>query len=336
VRILDMGRIKFIAIFLVFFLLSFFVMQSHHVSALDAGIIDSDVTVDIFPENPQAYQDVTITLSSYAADLNKASILWKNGTKTLQSGYGKTTYSFKTLGPDQAISFRVTITLPDSSASLTKVITVNPQEVDTLWESVDGYTPPFYKGKSFVSREGTVKVVAIPNTSTLGTSKGRVTYTWKVDDNTNLAVSGYGKDAYVFKNSSLNETENISVTASSVDGKYTAKNSLEIPIVDPTIIFYKKSPSEGVLYNNALVDEAPLTENEATIIAIPYFLAVRGHELNLTYKWQTNGEDVDTPTIKNELTVHPASRGGYATISLVIENTAMLFQKASSQLKLNL
>ncbi|MEI6659924.1 MAG: hypothetical protein WCK91_00695 [bacterium] len=327
---------KFIVLLLGLFFLSFFILPTHRIQALDAGIVDSDVNVDLFPENAQPYSDMTITLSSYAADLNKALIVWKNGKNTLQSGYGKTSYSFKTLAPDQAITFKVTITIADANASLTKTITINPQELDILWESVDGYTPPFYKGKSFVSSEGTIKAVAIPNSSTLGSSKGRVTYTWKADNNTNLAVSGYGKDAYVFKNSNLNTSENISVSASSIDGNYDAQNNVRVPIVDPKIVFYKRSPTEGVLYNNALVDEASITEDEATIVAAPYFLVTKGQDLNLTYSWQTNGQDVKTPDIKNELTVHPTSRGGYATIDLVIENTVMLFQKVQAQLKLDL
>ena len=317
-------------------LLPLFVFHIQRASALDAGLVDNDINVDLLPENPKPYGDVTITLSSYAVDLNKSMLIWKNGKNTLQSGYGKITYSFKTLGPDMAIVFNISITSPDGSSSLTKTITINPQEVDVLWESVDGYTPPFYRGKSFASSESMIKAVAIPNSTTLGSSHGRVTYTWKNGDNTDLGVSGYGKDAYVFKNSNLNTSENISVLASSVDGNYSATSNLNIPIIDPTLIFYKKSPTEGVLYNSALVNEIPMTDNEATIVGVPYFLATKGHDLDLSYKWQINDNDVTTPNLKNELTIHPTDHNGYATISLAIENTVLLFQKVSSKLQLDL
>jgi hypothetical protein len=304
--------------------------------AADTSINGSDITVDLFPENPKAYTDTTITLSSYAVDINKAMIVWKNSKNVLLSGYGKTSYSFQTLGPDIGITFIVTITPAESGTPLSKNITIRPQEVDILWESVDGYTPPFYRGKSFVASEGTIKAVAIPNSSTLGSSKGQVTYAWKNGGDAAQSESGYNKDAYVFKNSNLNDSENISVTASSLDGRYNAVSKMNVPIVSPFILFYKKSPTEGTLYNQALGNETTITEAEATIVAEPYFMSLTGQGGNLEYHWQTNNQDITTPTTKNELTVAPTARGGYATISLVIENVALLFQKASASLKLNL
>jgi len=73
-----------------------------------------------------------------------------------------------------------------------------------------------------------------------------------------------------------------------------------------------------------------------TIVAEPYFLSLKGHENNFIYSWQINGERIATPSKKTELTIRPTSRGGYATIDVVIENLNELFQKVSNQLKLNL
>jgi hypothetical protein len=304
--------------------------------ALDDSITASDISVDISPSNPQPYSDVTISLSSYAVDINKATIVWKNGKNTLLSGIGKTSYSFKTLGPDVGITFNISITPVESGSPLGKQVTIRPSEVTLLWESANGYVPPFYRGKSFPSSESIIKVVAVPNSASLGSSKGKVVYTWKKNDSTDLGLSGYNKDSYVYQNNNLDTEDKITVQASSVDGIYNATNNATIDIVDPTIVFYKKSPTEGVLYNQALGEEVSIPEDQATIVAVPYFLAIKGNEGDLTYKWQTNGTDIATPLEKTELSIEPASRGGYATISLAIENASLLFQKVSAQLKLNL
>lgn len=317
-------------------LFSLIIKPTPSLGATDTGITGSDINVDLTPENPQPYSDITINLSSYATDLNKANIQWKNGKNILLSGYGKTSYSFKTFGSDVGISFSIVITPADSGASITKNITINPQEVNVLWESMDGYTPPFYRGKSFVSPEGMIKVVAIPNSSTLGSFRGKVTYTWKNGDKTDLGMSGYNKDSYVFKNSNLNDQENIGVQASSLDGSYNAANNVTIPIINPLLIFYKKSPTEGVLYSQALIGETPVPEDEVTIVAVPYFMSIKGQSGYLDYKWQVNGNDISTPSKKTELTLHPTSHGGYADINLAIENANLIFQKISAQLKLNL
>lgn len=301
-----------------------------------SGLYDGDINVETIPENPQPYENVTIILSSYATDLNKAMIEWENESKVLLSGYGKTSYSFKTLGPDSSVYFNIKITPTGYYQPIIKNVGVNTSEVELLWEAVDGYTPPFYKGKSFVSREGAIKVVAIPNTRKTSSIKGKVTYNWKRDGDSVLSASGYNKNSYVFMNKELNPTEKVTVTASSLDNQYNATKTIEIPTISPKIIFYKKSPTEGVLYNKALVDDDYLVGEEMTIVAEPYFLAIKGKEGIFDYTWKINGDPIKTPIKKTELTVAPTSRGGYANISLTLENFNTLFQKVIGQLKISL
>ncbi|MEK7585661.1 MAG: hypothetical protein AAB477_00265 [Patescibacteria group bacterium] len=303
-------------------------------AASEIGLQSGDIEVETIPENPEPYQDVTINLTSFATDLNKATIVWQSGGRTVLSGIGRTSYSFKALGPNITITLDVSITPPNSTDKVTKRISINPSEIDILWEGIDSYTPPFYKGKSFVSSGGMIKVVALPTTSTSG--RTNATYSWKNNDNAVLNASGYNKDSYIFVNDELNTRENISVTASTVNGSYNATKNLNIPIVNPKIIFYKKSPTEGVLYNKALINETFISEDEFTLVAVPYFLSLKGNENDFSYKWQINGEGIETPSRKTELTVRPSSKGGYATISLVLENLNAFFQKASGQIKINL
>lgn len=317
-------------------ILGIFLFSGANVRASELGLQDNDIDVSTIPENPEPYQNVTIKLNSYAADLNKAFIEWRNGNKLLLSGYGKTSYSFQTLGPDVPISFNVTITLSDSGDKVTKIFTINPSEIELMWEGVNSYTPPFYRGKSFPTREGGIRVVAIPNTTTIKQGKGNISYTWKNNDTVIQGVSGYGKDSYIFSNDQLRTKENVTVIASSIDGKYNATKNIDIPISSPKMIFYKKSPTEGVLYNKALTDGTFVSDDEFTIVAEPYFLSLKGNENSFSYDWKINGESIATPSRGNELTVHPSSRGGYATINLVLENLSFLFQKVSGKLSLSL
>lgn len=297
---------------------------------------ESDVTVALIPENPQPYDDVTINLTSYATDLNKAMIQWQSGANIVLSGYGKTSYSFKASGPNTITIIDVVIGIPGSIDNITKRIAITPSEVELIWEGVDSYTPPFYRGKSFPSAEGMIKVVAIPNTSVIKKGKGNITYTWKAGDNTVQGVSGYNKDSYVFQNSELNDVEKVSVTAESIDGQYNAKNTIEVPVTEPKILFYKKSPTEGILYNEALTDNVFVKDDELTVVAEPYYLALKGNENIFNYNWKINGEEISTPSKKTELTIRPASRGGYATIGVTLENLTTLYQKVVGQLKISL
>ena len=302
-------------------------------AALDIGVQDSDINLNLTPENPEPYQDVTMEITSYATDLNKATIEWKTGSKTLLSGIGRTKYSFTTSGPNVPSVFDVTIRPSEGGDPITKRISINPSEIEIMWEAVDGYTPPFYKGKSFISPEGLIKAVAMPGTVKTGNS---ITYTWKNNGEVVQNASGYNKNSYIFQNKTINTKERIGVEASSVNGGYDATKTIDIPIIQPKIIFYKKSPTEGILYNKALVDETSMTEDEMTIVAEPYFLAWRGNEGQFNYNWQINDKDIDTPSKKTELTVRPTSRGGYATVNLSMENFSTLYQKVKGMLRINL
>jgi len=327
-------KIKFLL--LPVFLLGIIFIPMYLYAESEIVLQENDVDITTIPENPEPYQNVTIKIVSYATDLNKALIEWRSGSSTILSGYGKTSYSFKTFGPNTTTVFEIKITPAGSFASITKKVSISPSEIEVLWEAVDGYTPPFYKGKSFISRESTIKIVAIPNTNTIKKGSGSIVYTWKSDYKTIQNASGYNKNSYTFRNDPLNATEEITVTASAVDGKYNAIKTIYIPIVSPKIIFYKKSPTEGILYNHALLENTLIEEDETTIVAEPYFLALKGNERQFTYDWKINGQKVATPSKKREITIRPSSRGGYATISLTMENLRVLFQEVSGQLKLSL
>lgn len=323
------------------FLIGFFILGIINIPCISSAeteimVQESEIIMEITPQNPQPYQDVTINLSSYATDLNKAMILWRSGSKTVLSGIGSTSYSFKTDGAGSSNIFDITITPVGSMNIITKKVSIYPSEVEIMWESVDGYTPPFYKGKSLPITGGFIRAVAIPNTTTIQSGNGSISYTWKNSDSVVESASGYNKNSYVFKNSMLDEINKITVSASSVAGNYSAENTIEIPLSKPKLLFYKRSPIEGVLYNNALYGETTMPEDEMTIVAEPYFMIMNRGGNIFTYDWKINGNSVKTPSKKTEMTVRPTSRGGYATIDLLIENVNELFQEVSSKLKISI
>ncbi len=327
-------KIKFFLVLI--FVLTILNWPYNSLAEMQIEVQDNELSVEVNPNNPAPYEDVTITLTSYATDLNKAIIVWKTSGNTVLSGIGKTSYSFKASGPNTANIFDITITPVGSMTTINKRVAITPSEIEIMWESVNGYTPPFYKGKSLPSSGSLIKAVAIPNTDTIKSGSGSITYNWKNNNSAVLDASGYNKNSYIFKNSMFDTKNEITVAASSVDGRYTAEKTIQIPTYSPKIVFYKKSPTEGILYNQSLEKEADMFEDEITLVAEPYFLTLKNNETNFTYDWKINGNNIQTPSKKSELTVRPTSRGGYATISLTIQNMNELFQKVSSQLKLNL
>jgi hypothetical protein len=299
-------------------------------------IQENEINVELSPERPKPYENVTIKISSYATDLNKALITWKMNNRLTISGIGKTSYSFQTEGPDTINVIDIDIKPFGSMDTINKRINLNASEVELMWESISGYAPPFYKGKVLPVDGELIRVVAFPNTMTIKYGIGSLTYSWKNNGEANLDASGYNKNSFKFRNGLFDKNNQITVTASSVTGNFTAENSVEIPMFKPKLIFYKKSPTDGILYAKALDKEITMLEDEMTIIAEPYFSSFRGDENAFNFSWSINEKSIQTPTNKTELTVRPTSRGGYATINLVVENMNSLFQKISNQLRINI
>lgn len=301
------------------------------------GAQAEDVSINMVPQNPRPFTQVNLNLESFAVGLDSANITWRSGEKTVLSGIGKTRYSFTTGGPNTSTIFDITIAPDDGTASLKKNITITPSDLDMLWETVNSYTPPFYKGKALPSKESVIKIVAFPNTSGLSqTSQKNISYTWKNNYDVVKNSSGTGKNKYIFTNSEINNTEKISVAASGPGGTYSASGSLNIDIVQPQILFYKKSPLEGILYQTSLKDGDYIDEDEITLVVEPFFMLFSEGSSAIKYNWKINNNLIETPSNPRELTVRPSSRGGYATIEFGIENISKLFQKATKSLKIEL
>ncbi len=328
-----MNKITKNFLFIVFIVFAFVGMTK--VFAIDAQ--GNDITISTNPESPLPFSQVAITLTSYSMDLDKANIEWNSNGNTVLSGLGKTKYSFTTGGPNTSTVFNVNIIPEDQSQSITKTFAILPSDIDMLWEAMDSYTPPFYKGKALPSKEGRIKIVAYPNTSGLSqTSQKNISYTWKNNFDTVKSASGSGKSKYIFTNSDLKNVEKISVSASGPGNSYTAEGSVSINMVNPQIIFYKKSPLEGALYQKSISNEDYLPEDEITFLAEPYFMSFKNGESGIDYSWKINGASVDTPKSPRELTVRPSARGGYATVSFSLENTKKLFQSVANNIKIEL
>lgn len=298
-------------------------------------IQESEISFEMIPENPEPYEKVVINLYSYATDLDKAVISWLRNNESISSGIGKKSISVVSPGPNSSIILDITIIPAGQSSAIRKNIVIGPSDMNILWEAVDGYVPPFYKGKALPSRGGSIKVVSIPNTASITSNIGEMDYTWKNNGVTVENTSGYNKNSYLFKNSLFSTEDQIEVSVSSVSNNYNSTRRITVPAYNPSLIFYKKSPTDGILYNRGITTDFSLEEDQATFVASPYNLATGNNDNLFDYTWYVNGEMVSTPK-KNEISIRPTSRDGYVEIGLTIENLQELFQKVTNVFNVNL
>jgi hypothetical protein len=327
---------------LLFSLLLFCIWFFAHtpVSLAQTPIESGDLFFEIAPEIPEPGQLVKVRLGSYVFSVDELYVEWIEDGQVKLSGNGEKNFKF-TAG---AIGETKLVTLivkdkPGGSILFRKNIVSKPSGLDILWQAVDSYTPPFYKGKALPTSEGVVKIIALP-TFQVGTKNvlpKDVIYSWKRNYNPIVQASGYGRNSISIKQSFLVDEEKISVVANEPNEGGTAQASLLIKPYTPKIVFYAKDPLMGIDFHNGVDEATRLGENDVTVVAIPYFVSPKNIlDPDLLYTWKLNDSLITTPNIKNQIILRGASTGGAATLELNIESAKKLFLTVKNKILLEL
>lgn len=305
---------------------------------VDAQLQNTDITLSISPEYPVLNENITAQLSSYVIDLNKANILWSVNNQEIGKGIGKKNILFilDNINTENTLTVNIETT---NGQNITKNIIIPSGDIDMLWEAQDSYVPPFYKGKVLVAKEGTFKVVAIPNIINNGNriSSNNLSYAWTKNGNKQINASGWGKSSFIFSGDYLDLRNKVEVTVSDILGKTKLKGKIDLQPSEPKILFYKKDPILGLQNQNALENEFIINPEGETIIAIPYFFSPKDlNSSNLMWEWQVGGEKISTPIPKNEIKVKgEEGKSGRTKIKIVVSNIKTLFQEANKEINVS-
>jgi hypothetical protein len=301
------------------------------------AIRDNDIAVDLIPAVPGPNQNVKIELSSYSTNMNKATITWSLNGKQSLTGIGKTSFSFTTgdIGSSTVIDIAIIV---EQGTRVDKKITIQPSQVDLLWEANESYVPAFYKGKALPIQESRIRVVAFPIEKDGSIEPLTKVYNWKKNYVVDQVSSGYGKYSFILKNSYMETSNNISVVTSSQSGSGST-GALTLNYIKPLILLYEKNPALGLRLNKLLNNGFTMATGEMTISAEPFYFSKYKSsiaEKNMEYKWTINGTAVYPPAQPNEITIKGSSQPGTAAISIGITNINTLFQEAKQTVNVKL
>src|SRR3989338_8758623 len=300
-----------------------------------AQVRSTDIVLGLSPEFPSPNQSVTATLSSYATNLDKANISWSVNNQEMGSGIGKKVFSFNTGNLCSPLSLNVLINTIDGQ-SVQKTISLTPADVDMLWEANDSYVPPFYKGKTLASNQGSFKVVAIPSLINKSgkVNKDNLSYVWTKDRSVQSNSSGWGKNYFIFQHSYLDKENVVEVKISDITGEANATGTVRPSISSPKIVFYENDPALCIEWGRAVENISTVSQAGEVFIAEPYFFSPKNITApELVFNWFVNEAEVQTSNSKNILSVKPeAGQSGNAIIKVIVENTKTLFQEAEKEI----
>jgi len=310
-------------------ILSLFIL-SGIVSAQSA----SGLTVQVIPEIPGPNEQVDLKLVSYSLELGNSTVSWYIDNKLVLSKKGARNFSFTTSDIGVTTNIRIAVNSPRGNTE--EFLSFTPADVDILWEAVDSYTPPFYKGKALLPSQGSIKILAIPSIKQAGkyTNADKLTYVWEKDykkRNFN-EKSGYGKKSLTFTRNLIEDNEIIGVTVSTPNGSVSTKGRTILRTQEPEILFYKKSPLSGTLYENAIKKDVLITDGELEIVAEPYFFSVADKESDqIEYKWMVDNKETEGENQGNDSIIFRSTEeggGGISNISLNVKHAKKILQFA--------
>jgi hypothetical protein len=327
-----------LGIFSLFLLIFFSVAGFSLLSANIASATEpSSISITVAPQNPAPGESVTISVSSFAVNLDSVKITWFAGGKVVATGTGKKSVSLNAGAASTQTVVEARIALPDGE--IDKKVTIRPSPMTILWQANDSYVPPFYKGKAMPSEGSDIKVVAVPEIREGGVmvSPENMTYDWQKDYNNDASGGGYGKNYYIYTNDYLESSNTISVTASTVDQLFSSSANVTIAPTSPIISFYLKNPVLGVTWDNALVNGS-LIKDEDVVFAAPYFISPKNiMNPELTWEWLINDNQATSSLFfKNTLPLKVApGTSGTSLLRLNIGSNDKIFESATKSISVS-
>jgi hypothetical protein len=310
---------------------------SFSVFNVSAQVSPNSISVDVLPSNPAPGENTTILLSSYGTNLDSVSISWFVGGKKISSGVGMRSFSTQAPNAGSETNVRAVLSLPDGE--IQKNIVIRPNIIVLLWQAKDSYVPPFYKGKAMPTAESEIKVVAMPEIKKGGgmINSKDLLYYWKLNYTNDSANSGYAKNSFTYINDYLENSENVAVSVSTVDGQYSSEANLNITPSFPRILFYKKDVNLGIVWDQILNNGYKIVDTE-TIAAEPYFISPKERwSPSLVWNWYING-NLTNNTLPYQENLMPlkveGGISGTSTLRLDIENKNNFMGKATNEISL--
>jgi hypothetical protein len=300
--------------------------------------IDEQISLEQVPKIPKPNEFVSIRVTSYLTDLNKAKITWTQDGKVLLSQTGAVTNQIQ--APESGKTSTLTITIQkENGGIITKKVTLSPADVDLLYEA-ETYIHPFFKGKRLFTSESPIKFIAVPN-FVIGGKKiaaENLVYTWKINGTVEQSISGYGKNTFSMQGSLIERPLQITVDVSAINSTLTASQQITVRSTQPEVLLYENNPLLGVIYDQAVVGDFLLERNQVDFEAVPYFFsALTKNDGNLIYDWTINAVKVTSkaPSENYLLLQNNNNEEGRALISATVRHAQKILQTTKTSLNLD-
>lgn len=324
-------NLVFISILVVFFVYGNISSAQTISNPTNSKIINVDLTYS--PTSPTAGQQINFELSSLGSNIDSLKIQWLVDGVIKKEGIGLKTFSITAKNNGQNTSVKAVVS-SDNGATGVAETNIIPAEVDLITES-QSFAPPFYKGGTYFTNQGTIKIIAVPNIlddSGKKINSKNLVFKWTQDSTVLGSSSGTGKDSITVDGSIPISDIIVGVDIFDLSGNKLASRSMILSTKDPQILFYENNALYGILFNKAVVNYYLGTREELKVSAEPFSYNFNTNvDRNAAYNWTINDNPISIVGRKNEVLLKQTGSAvsGIAQVSLDINNSSRIFQYSS-------
>ena len=221
------------------------------------------------------------------------------------------------------IIFSLLTTFPTSA--LDQTTNQTKADIDLIWQG-ETYTPPFYKGRALWSKQGRLRLLAIPQIP--GVDPNTLLYKWSKNNTVLGTANGVGKNSLAFGDSILSKPVNIKVDVMGEDGALLATKSVTLAPTNTSLLIYEFNPLLGYLFSQEIGSTYKLQKPEVSLAAFPlYFSVPRRNFYLLEYEWGAGSTVQKSDVVTYRLP--PNHEKGEAKISLKVSNKDRIMQNGT-------
>lgn len=284
------------------------------------------ITMSTVPAVPGPNQEVTITINSFAVNLNSSEIVWYIDGEPMAQGMAMKSFSFRT--KDFGTPSVINASIVGPNGTIDKRFIIEPSEVDLLWEA-NTVTPPFYKGKALPTFKSLVRVTAIPRKNSPASDPATFYYKWTYNRIQGLGEAQAMNSVTIpmgYPDSPV--PVNVEVTIKGTSWK--APEFMNVVPAEPKIVFYEEAPLLGTNFFTALTKGSEREGNQIALRAVPYFFSTDNLLNNdLVYTWTVNGVTQARGFDPTKLQLQKTGKGAEGfSVNLRIQNPKRILQEA--------
>lgn len=311
-----------------FFCVLFFAVGPFAASAqFDVG---GEPEFSVSPAHPSPNSAVTLRINAYDIGTRNASIRWFIDGEELVEEENERSISVTVGDLGEQTTVRADVLDGRSSFSVSKTLT--PIEIDIIIEAFTT-TPAFYDGRPLPTPGAPLRVVAVPHTGT-GADVNALSYRWELDGDALFGGAVQGKQSAAILAPQLGRPY-LSVTVFDTSGQKIGKKTVALQTTQPELYFYKENPLRST-NRKAITETLPLTTEEITVRAEPYFVNPDVFGENWEYGWRLNNSEVESNNDDPRLvTLRQTGGAGNATLGFKVVNTRSLLQSVQGSFNIS-